>query len=36
MKQLDATEAGLRPQMPDWVICLMALAGPALITTALI
>src|SRR6202795_2033357 len=36
MKQLDATQAGFRPQMPDWVIWLMALAGPAVITAALV
>jgi K+-sensing histidine kinase KdpD len=36
MKQLDARQAGSRPQMPDWVIWLMALAGPAVITAALV
>src|SRR5580692_7031438 len=36
MKQLDTRQAGFRPQMPDWVIWLMALAGPAVITTALV
>src|SRR3984893_3767391 len=36
MKQLDTRQAGFRPQLPDWVIWLMALAGPAVITTALV
>src|ERR1700730_9763914 len=36
MKQLDTRQAGFRPQMPDWVIWLMALAGPAVITPALV
>jgi two-component system, OmpR family, sensor histidine kinase KdpD len=36
MKQLDARQAGLRPQMPDWVIWLIALGGPAVITAVLI
>ena len=36
MKQLDAKQARFRTQMPDWVIWLMALAGPAVITAALV
>ena len=36
MKQVDAKETSLRPQMPDWVIWLTVLAGPAVITAALV
>jgi len=36
MKQLDAKHVRFRRQMPDWVIWLMALAGPAVITAALV
>jgi len=36
MKQLEAKQTGLRRQIPDLVIWLMALAGPAAITVALV
>jgi K+-sensing histidine kinase KdpD len=36
MKQLEAKQTGLRRQMPDWIVWLMALAGPAAITAALV
>ncbi|HXD81386.1 MAG TPA: ATP-binding protein [Candidatus Acidoferrum sp.] len=36
MKQVDAKETSLRLQMPDWVIWLTVLAGPAVITAALV
>ena len=36
MKQLEAKQVGLRRQMPDWMVWLMALAGPAAITAALV
>jgi two-component system sensor histidine kinase KdpD len=35
MKQLEK-QKGLRRQMPDWVVWVMALAGPAAITAALV
>src|SRR6202166_545737 len=36
MKQLDTRQTGLRAQMLDWMIWAMALAGPAVITAALV
>jgi K+-sensing histidine kinase KdpD len=36
MKQVDAKETSLRPQMPDWVIWVTVLAGPAVITAVLV
>jgi K+-sensing histidine kinase KdpD len=36
MKQPDTKQVGFRGQMSDWVIWLMALAGPAVITAALV
>jgi two-component system sensor histidine kinase KdpD len=36
MKQLESKQKGQRRQMPDWIVWLMALAGPAAITAALV
>jgi two-component system sensor histidine kinase KdpD len=36
MTQLESNQSGLRRQMPDWIVWLMALAGPAVITAALV